>query len=56
MGKILMYYCYMLRCADGSFYVGVSDDPGHRLKEHNDGKGADWRAEPSGEAHLDRTS
>jgi hypothetical protein len=22
-----MHYCYILRCADGSFYVGVAEDP-----------------------------
>jgi len=39
-----MYYCYMLRCSDGSLYVGVTDDPKRRTKEHNDGKGSDWTA------------
>jgi hypothetical protein len=22
-----MFYCYMLLCSDGSYYVGVSNDP-----------------------------
>ncbi len=39
-----MFFCYILRCADGSFYVGVSDDPLRREQEHNEGKGADWTA------------
>ena len=38
------FYCYMIRCADGSYYVGVSDDPERRVQEHNEGKGSDWTA------------
>ena len=29
------YYVYMLRCADGSFYVGVTNDLERRVAEHN---------------------
>jgi len=29
------WYVYMLRCADGSLYTGVSTDPQRRLREHN---------------------
>ena len=39
-----MLYCYILRCADGSFYAGVAADPERRCQEHNQGKGADWTA------------
>jgi putative endonuclease len=39
-----MHYCYILRCADGSFYVGVAEDPQRRWREHNQGKGAEWTA------------
>jgi predicted GIY-YIG superfamily endonuclease len=39
------FYCYMLRCADGSYYVGASDDLDRRLKEHNNGTAADRTAE-----------
>ncbi|HEV2418816.1 MAG TPA: GIY-YIG nuclease family protein [Terriglobia bacterium] len=39
-----MYFCYILECCDGSFYVGSTDDPGRRLKEHNEGRGAVWTA------------
>jgi putative endonuclease len=39
-----MFYCYILRCADGSFYTGVADDPERRCAEHNQGKGAEWTA------------
>ena len=31
------YFVYMLLCADGSFYVGVTNDPERRLWEHNAG-------------------
>ncbi|MBI4466495.1 MAG: GIY-YIG nuclease family protein [Acidobacteria bacterium] len=34
------HYCYLLRCSDGSFYVGVTDDPERRLAEHSSGKAA----------------
>ena len=39
-----MYFCYILLCADNSYYVGVSDDPHRRAQEHNEGKGSDWTA------------
>ena len=39
-----MHYCYILRCADDSYYVGVAEDPQRRCDEHNSGKGADWTA------------
>jgi len=35
-----MYYVYILRCADGSFYVGSAQDLDARLKAHNEGRGA----------------
>jgi putative endonuclease len=34
------YYCYILRCADGSFYTGWTTDPQRRLRQHNAGRGA----------------
>ena len=43
-GKIAMFYAYILRCSDNSYYVGSSDDPDRRLIEHNQGKGSDWTA------------
>ena len=30
-----MYYLYILRCADGTFYTGITTDLKRRLKEHN---------------------
>ncbi len=35
-------YVYLLRCADGSFYVGWTTDLDRRLKTHNCGKGAKY--------------
>ena len=42
-----MHYCYILRCADGSFYVGVAEDPVRRCQEHNQRRGAVWTAKRS---------
>lgn len=39
-----MHYCYILRCSDDSYYVGVAEDPQRRCNEHNSGKRADWTA------------
>jgi len=33
---------YLVRCADNSFYCGVSNDLKNRLNEHNSGKGAKY--------------
>ncbi len=35
-----MYFVYMLRCGDGSFYTGYTNDPVRRTAVHNSGKGA----------------
>ncbi len=35
-----MYFVYILRCADGSLYTGITTDLNRRLKEHRSGKGA----------------
>jgi putative endonuclease len=32
-----LYYVYMLRCFDGTFYVGVTNDMDRRFAEHCDG-------------------
>lgn len=34
------YFCYILECADGTFYTGWSTDPRRREKQHNAGRGA----------------
>jgi len=35
-------YAYILRCRDGSFYSGWTNDPEKRLKAHNDGKASKY--------------
>ena len=34
------YFCYLLECADGSFYAGWTTDPARRERQHNRGAGA----------------
>ena len=34
------YFCYILECADGSYYTGWSTDPSRRESQHNSGRGA----------------
>jgi len=36
----MAFYCYILECADGSFYTGWTTDPVRREKQHNRGTGA----------------
>ncbi len=36
----MAFYCYMLECADGSYYTGWSTDPQRRLRQHNGGSGS----------------
>ncbi len=33
-----MYYVYFLECADGSFYVGCTNNLKKRIKQHNSSK------------------
>jgi putative endonuclease len=35
-------YTYMLRCSDGSFYIGWTNDLEARVAVHNAGKGAKY--------------
>ena len=39
-----MPFVYILRCADGSYYVGKTNDLYTRLTEHQSGVGADFTA------------
>jgi putative endonuclease len=32
-----MFHCYILRCADGSYYTGHTDNPELRLYQHQSG-------------------
>jgi galactokinase len=36
----MRYFCYILQCADGTFYTGWTTDPSRRVKKHNMGTGA----------------
>ena len=33
-------YCYIVECADGTYYTGWTVDPEKRLAVHNNGRGA----------------
>jgi len=33
-------FCYIVECADGSYYTGWTTDPARRLDAHNAGRGA----------------
>jgi putative endonuclease len=33
-------YCYIVECADGTYYTGWTTDPQRRVKTHNAGRGA----------------
>lgn len=35
-------YTYILRCADGTYYCGWTNNLDRRLKTHNEGKGAKY--------------
>jgi putative endonuclease len=36
------FYCYLLECADGTFYTGWTTDPPRRERQHNAGRGAKY--------------
>jgi len=38
----LKWSIYLLRCSDGSYYVGVASDITHRLRQHNSGLGPEF--------------
>ena len=31
------YYVYIVKCSDGSYYTGITNDVDRRINEHNDG-------------------
>ena len=37
-----MNYTYILRCSDGTYYCGWTNDIENRLKTHNSGKGSKY--------------
>jgi putative endonuclease len=34
------FYCYILECADGTYYTGWTSDPERRLRQHNGRQGS----------------
>jgi putative endonuclease len=38
----MSWILYILECADGSLYTGISNDLDKRIKAHNDGVGAKY--------------
>ncbi len=34
----MAFWTYIIRCSDGSYYVGHTDDIDYRVAQHNDGK------------------
>jgi putative endonuclease len=45
------YFCYILECADGSYYTGWTTDPARRERQHNRGSGAKY-TRTHGPVHL----
>ena len=43
--KTPVFHVYVLRCADGSLYVGSTDDLTLRLRLHDEGRGAAFTAQ-----------
>ena len=38
-------FCYIVECADGTYYTGWSTDPQRREKQHNRGSGARYTSQ-----------
>ena len=38
----MTYWVYILRCADGTLYTGITDCLERRLAAHNSGRGAKY--------------
>jgi putative endonuclease len=36
------YFCYIVECADGTYYTGWTTDPERRTRQHNLGRGAKY--------------
>jgi putative endonuclease len=37
---VAAFFCYIVECADGTFYTGWTTDPERRLRQHAAGRGA----------------
>lgn len=44
LGDFMPYYIYILECADGSYYTGITTDVERRLAAHRSGKGSRYVA------------
>ena len=44
MGTRQDWYLYVVECADGTLYTGISTDVPRRIAEHNAGRGARYTA------------
>ena len=44
MAETEIWFCYMVRCRDDSFYVGIANDVEERVKRHNWGVGPGYTA------------
>lgn len=42
--KTEKYFVYLLHCADGTLYAGITNNLHRRVQQHNDGKGARYTA------------
>ena len=37
-----LYFVYILKCSDGAYYAGYTNDLARRLEEHNDSHGSEY--------------
>ena len=42
MRNVALYHVYILKCADGSLYTGITTDLKRRFAEHKEGKGGHY--------------
>jgi putative endonuclease len=41
-GKVSNWFVYILRCGDGTYYTGITNNVEKRLEAHRSGKGAKY--------------
>ncbi len=59
MPRVHQYYVYIIKCRDGSYYVGVTNNLDRRLWEHNndeDKKSYTYSRRPAVLKYAERTS
>ncbi len=39
---LMQFWVYLLRCSDGTYYAGHTDNLESRLAQHHAGEGGDW--------------